>query len=247
VTELLHIADRIKAAPHWRVLLRPEVLHNAKLAHVDRCREVVERSQVRLRGWAFPLVHPDQENWELGTSWFGSSCDFMGHVQYWRFYQSTQFLFLAEIREHADEKWTKELRQASRGHADAGIAFARGEPPGYISLINLVYTITEYFEFATRLCEAGVYDEGLSVHIELNAAVGFVLTSDDPKWFFSSTMRVHSPAIAFHKTVEAPNLLQNSAALTVDAVCWFLERFGWKTPPRAAIEETRRQFVTQRA
>ncbi len=50
--------------------------------------------------------------------------------------------------------------------------------PGYVSIVNLVYTITEYFEFAARICQAGVYQGNLNISIELHGAKGYLLTTD---------------------------------------------------------------------
>jgi len=72
----------------------------------------------------------------------------MGSIEYWHLYQSGQFVHFAALREATDRQWKEKLQQDTMSHLRHCADIVWNAVPGYISLVNLVYTITEHFEFA---------------------------------------------------------------------------------------------------
>ncbi len=110
--------------------------------------------------------------------------------------------------------------------------------PGYISLINLVYIATEIFEFAARICQAGVYRGNITITIELNGIKGYLLTTD-----FDRAWSQYCPASENHfgKTWQVSNegLISASGRLLPECDClarrafWvgFAESYGVEERP----------------
>jgi hypothetical protein len=81
----------------------------------------------------------------------------MGHNEYWRLYQSGPFLNLFSVREAAEPEWRKKMESDMRSHLSYMDEVEWNEIPGFISIINFNYQITEIYEFSARLCEAKIY------------------------------------------------------------------------------------------
>ena len=117
-----------------------------------------------------------------GSTWVGSWADFRGNIDYWQLFQSGQFIQLSAVREVSEHQWRGTLQEQAISNL-RHLAVEWEKVPGYISLVNLVYTITEYFEFAARISQAGVYQGNIDIAIELNGAKGFMLTTGfDRMW-----------------------------------------------------------------
>jgi hypothetical protein len=125
--------------PHWRVLFRPESYERERIARLADCLRIVERSQVRLRGWDFPHVSHRPEERGTGENWVASWSSFMGHLEYWRFYQSTQFVYLGSVRESTEPEWDQRLRREAQSHFGY-LEFDVNNVPGFFSIRNFIYT-----------------------------------------------------------------------------------------------------------
>jgi len=230
---------RVPQLAHWRVNLRPDKYEAERLSLND-CFEVVERSSVRLRGWSYPRV--SRERCEAGTNWIASWADFLGHIEYWRLYQSTQFLPLFAIREASDTAWRERLEAVTKSHLFAH-KIDWGAVPGFIDIANFLYSMTEIFEFAARLAQAGVYEGNLTITVELRRIRGFVLTMDwDRGWF--DYFAAAEDVLARSQTFRTDLLIAESAKYSLDAVVWFLQRFGWLKPSLEVLRRDQETFLS---
>ena len=114
--------------------------------------------------------------------------------------------------------------------------------PGFISILNLLYNVTEYFEFAARLAQAGIYEGAVTVRIELHGVKGFVLTPEsDRSWGLycvaSENLLEKSWAIPSDK------LVADTSGHSLAATAWFLESFGWREPNLAVLQKDQEKFL----
>ncbi|MDR3634665.1 MAG: hypothetical protein P4L84_12740 [Isosphaeraceae bacterium] len=127
----------IRSRGYWKVVIRPTVFNQNKIAFPDLF-DLVREKAVRLRGQPYPFVgtyaaaHPTRE----GQDWIEFEGRFHEYLEFWRFYQSGQFVHFFGI--------PSDWRQESQW----------GDEMDYI---DTLYTFTEIFEFAARLAlsEAG--------------------------------------------------------------------------------------------
>ena len=166
--------------PHWRLLFRPRGHEGERIPTLSECWSLVEKQQVRLRGWYFPHIGSDTER-QNGNSYIAAWANFAGfgsHIEYWRFFRSAQFLHLAAVRE-CDPEWHRALRSRV-GRVETDV-----EVPGFLSITNTIFSITEYFEFAARLCQAQVYTEPFRITVGIHGIKGFALAPDEHAFLHS--------------------------------------------------------------
>ena len=220
--------------PHWRVNFRPAVYEDNLIPTLAKCFEIIEKNRVSLRGWDFPHLSRRDEERGHGNSWVASWSQFMGHYEYWRFYQSGQFVYLGSVREVTETEWKKKLEADMKSHLSHMRDIDWETIPGFMSIVNFVYNITEIYEFAARLCQAQVYSGTLSVKIELKGIKGFVLSAPwDRVWFSYYTATEND--LSTTKEIATDTLVASSRDEALGSIAWFFERFGWLNPPVETI------------
>lgn len=227
--------------PHWRVLFRPQSYERERIPRLADCMRIIGRNQVQLRGWDFPHISHRQEEKGTGTNWVASWSDFMGHLEYWRFHQSTQFLYLGSVRERTEPGWDEKLRQQAQSHFRR-LGFDAANAPGFFHLHNFIYTVTEYFEFASRLCQAEVYEGSLELSIALRGTEGYVLTTGpDRVWY--ELHRSPSQDIGNTWTLSTTDLVTKAKDKSLEAIVWFFERFGWMELSPEVLKSEQESFL----
>jgi len=225
--------------PHWRVTFRPTTYDENRVATLSNCLDTVSKNQVRLRGWDFPYLPPRRDEMGYGARYIAGWSRFGGHVEYWRFYQSTQFLYLGAVREVAESGWADKLRQQQHFLNKPDVSSV----PGFLSITNFVYTVTEIFEFAARLSQASVYVEPLEVSIRLSGIRGFTLAAD-PNWMWVYAYAASEPEIAYRCTFPPAELIATAADTAVKCAIWFFERFGWLNPDVSGIRAEQQKLLS---
>jgi hypothetical protein len=230
--------------PHWRVNFRPNDYQEELVPTVKNCFEIIEKYKLRLRGWDYPhLSYRDTER-AVGGNWVASWSDFQGHKEYWRFYQSGQFLHLFSVRESTDSEWKQKLQIEMENHLDSRDVDLK-QVPGFISTLNFIYSMTEIFEFAARLCQAEVYKGSLDIDIKIKGIHGFVLAAGrDRLWhrYYAATGNELGKCWTFETDV----LVAESADKALSTIVWFFERFGWLSPSEEVIRQDQKNFLSGR-
>lgn len=235
--------------PHWKVILRPSEYDREAVDSLSKCQEIVQKNRVCLRGWDFPHFpmggDPQLHGLKQGSNWIGAWSHFMGLLEYWRFYQSTQFLHLSTVREAVDLNWRERLAADTIGHLvyRANMQeFDWSSIPGYISLVNFVYRVTEIIEFLKRLVQAEVYQSPVSCTIGLHKIKGFVLTTE-PNRLWSTFCQAGEDSLEHVWTISPDELLENSTGTIVEVTKWFFERLGWMEPNEEAIANDAKKLL----
>lgn len=230
--------------PHWRVVFRPSIFVDNKIQSISRLKEIVEQNQVRLRGWYFPHMGRP-ENQGAGNNWIASWSESGGHLEYWRLFQSSQFIYLSSVREKTEKEWDTKLRKEFRPHLPRLNDGRMGEIPGFFSIPNFIYTITEFFEFASRLCQAGVYTETFGVTVELKNIKGFALTADSSRAWFN-LYQATEYELGNMWQFEPAELIAKSNEASLNTIIWFFERFGWMDLNSEVLRNDQENFLTGR-
>lgn len=231
--------------PHWRVLFRPITFESERIPSIGKLWEIVNHNQVRIRGWDFPQTGRYEEQ-ETGTTWIGCWSDFMGHFEYWRFYQSSQFIYLSSVREKTETRWDTKLREDFISHQKYLDSNQRDNIPGFFSVDNFIYTVTEFFEFAARLCQTGIYSEPVEITIELHNILGFILTSDWWKRPLRSLYRATQDDLGKTWKYEPSELIAQSNEASLNTIVWFFERFGWRDLRPEILRNDQESFLSGR-
>jgi len=112
--ETTDIPVDVTNGPHWRVNFRPDSYDKEVIPTLNESMRLAQQSVVQLRGWDYPHVSGNKVEQARGQNWVASWADFMGHVEYWRLFQSGQFLHLFKMLE-ATEAWRDEFLSTARG------------------------------------------------------------------------------------------------------------------------------------
>jgi hypothetical protein len=235
----------VREHPHWRVVFRLASYQAERIPSLGACWKTVEQNRVSLRGWDYPHVSRRDGERGQGTDWIAAWSSFMSRYEYWRLFQSGQFVHLFSVREATESAWREKLKSLTAGHLGHMKGVDWEAVPGYIHITNFIYSMTEIFEFAARLCQAGIYDGPVSVSVELKGVKGFVLTTDwDRAWhsYYAATED------AFGKTweVASDELVAKSPEKSLEAMLWFFERFGWLDPALQVLRQDQENFLKGR-
>jgi hypothetical protein len=208
------------------------------------CVRIIEQCRVALRGWDFPHLSHERDEREFGDNYVASWAYFMDEIEYWRFYQSGQFLHLHAIQESVSAKWRKQLEADARGHLrHLHVDWSR--IGGFISLMNFFYRIIEIVEFATRLCQKDVYRDHLSITIELKQIKNFLLTTDWRR-SWSELRKCKQESLGHSWTVHSTQLIAGSSDHSLKIAKWFFERFGWLNPSDDILRREQQNFLEGR-
>jgi hypothetical protein len=219
-TDLL--ITKIHKNGYWRVVIAPTRYERRRIPSLQRCRDIVEASAVHLRGWDYP--HVNQGNLRNRESWVESWVDWQyGHLEYWRFYQSGQFVHHFAMREDYEES-SSQLR---------GLDF-----------LNTLFSMTEIFEFAARLAAKDVLKPGATMAITLHGTNDRRVISWDRGRYVRDSAAI-DPEIKFEEEFSAQMLLINASHLAVDATEYVLDRFN-STISAGLLLEEQSKFLERR-
>jgi hypothetical protein len=231
---------RILQKPYWQIIIRPESYQSQLIPSITSCSQLIERTRVRLGGWSYPcqIFHPSLS--ARGSSWIAGwiDDDSMTCPEYWRMYQSGQFVhFLNFWSQSGDE--LKKINYYLQQFSSYGV---QKNVPGYVSIPDIIFNMTGMYEFAARLCESNVYRGMVTFHIKLVDIRDFVLAQ--PKsWFGFNGVHQATENLLEHSTsVSSADLVANSHGLAINSVVWFAERFGWDDPPASAFSQSQQSL-----
>jgi hypothetical protein len=228
--------------PHWRVNIRPGSYEPNLIPTLKDCYDVIEQAKVRLRGWDYPHLSHRQNERAQGTNWVACWSDSQGQFEYWRFYQSAQFLHLFSVREATEPAWREQLGREARSHFSHLTEIDWSQVPGCISFVNTLYRITEIFEFAARLAQRGVYEGLVSIRIDIKKIKGFVLMAGfDRIW--TDYYAASEEELGKTWQIASTDLISASAEHSLAATSWFLERFGWLEPSIDVLRKDQGKFL----
>ena len=229
--------------PHWRVNFRPIDYKEDLIPTLSKCFGTIEKNKLSLRGWDYPHLSRRDTEREQGNNWVASWSAFMGHNEYWRFYQSGQFIHFFSVKESTKGEYKEKLRSDMKSHR----IFTDGEinwdsVPGFFSIINFIYNITEIYEFAARLCQSGIYTGTVNIQIEIKGIKGFVLTAPwERAWH--SYYAASQDVLSKNHEVDTEQLIAASKDISLEAIVWFFERFGWLEPSKNVIRQDQEKLI----
>lgn len=231
--------------PHWRVNFRPDEYREDLIPSLARCFEIIQKNKLRLRGWDYPHLSRRDTERGAGKNWVASWSDFMGRNEYWRFYQSGQFLHLFSVREATEPEWKQKMQSTMQSHLSYMRDLDWQQVPGFISIVNFIYSVTEIYEFASRLSQAEIYKGGLTIDIGIKGIKGYVLSAAwDRAWhsYYAASEEKLGRSWSYQTDV----LVAESAQKALEAIIWFFERFGWLSPSEEVIRRDQENFLKGR-
>jgi hypothetical protein len=236
------LPDKIKEGPHWRVSFRPVVYKKDDENYYKISFDTVQKSQIRLRGWPYPYISNYKREQIRNSDYLASGLEYSGHIEYWRLYYSRQFINLFAVREKTNLNWDEKLREQAKQWIILPDRLELSNIPGFIDIINLLYHLTEIFEFASRLCSKDLYHGELEIDIQIINIEGFCLIAQYPRaWdeYYPTT----SDSIIKSAVYHSGELVAKSSELALDWSIYFFNQFGWDDPSVDILKQEQEKFL----
>lgn len=222
------LIEEIKSKGHWRVNIRPHSPLKQQLSYQD-CTNLVEQNRVSIRGWDFPHIYKqndDRGGFRHGDGFVECWTQFLEILEFWRMYRSGQFLSYHVLGED------------NGGFND--VAF----DGRVIGIVGVIYSVTEFAEFAHRCAQLEAFRGGVSLEVQLRNSLNRELWAGrnrvrffDPPRSGAETIRVQrnvGPAFSNEAAIDCAN----SMILEV------FDTFGWN-PGRERVLEDQERFYNR--
>lgn len=231
------ILERIKSRGHWRINFEP-LVYPTNPRSLSECLQVVEKNAVSLRGWDYPTI-PRRKEGDVGIfagkNFYEGRENWNTHIEWWRIYQSGQFLHYVAL----SEDWAE--------YGGWGITEKRELAPGsQLNIIGgVVYQLTEIFEFLSRLAQNGLYEEGVRVSLTLQNTKGRRLTASFDR-MLSDNYITSLPDISYERVCSKEEMVTKGRELAMEAIIHFFERFNWINVPRDVFRNDQERLLNRR-
>lgn len=227
------LLDRIQSRGHWRVNFQPLYSGETRIA-LTKCWTMIETNKVELRGWDYPhypVRNDENGGRETHDEFVEGWCDWMNHIEFWRLYQSQQFLHYLSLR----EDWIELDAWKRQSNPD--------RPSNPLNVTGTIYTLTEIFELCRRLHVDGLYKNGVRVSVKLRRAASKSLYVDDPRRMpFLSPRTTAADEITCERELTAEDIESESLSIAAEFVAHVFERFDWTIAP-AQISPQQETFL----
>ncbi len=215
--------NRIRERGYWRIIIRPAQFDPERIAEPQQLAPLVASAATHHRRGEFPSIG-NQATLAYGNDWLENAVDWEPRLEYWRLYQSGQFLHYAAL----SEDWnTRSFRWHTQSGIQAGV---------FLPIYDSVYRVTEIFEFAANLALSRVYSAGSIIHIELlcQSLSGRQLYNDaaTQRTIFLIGNRPANESV-FRRALDIPisDLVANSHDLALQTVERLIRLFHWQVTP----------------
>ena len=214
--------DKIRSRGYWRVVISPSTFVDQRVPNILDLPRILQSCAVSLRGWDYPNI--DSRAPDIGEDWVGQGIDWEGYVEYWRFYQSGQFLHLDGFK----EDWADQRRMFG-----SAPKWPKGER---LEVVSAVFSFTEIFELASRLSMSQAGSEATYIEIRLHGLTGRQLRVESQKR--NSFPRPYSASVAefrHQREYSKGELAASAWFLALEPATDLFRRFGWD-PPREVLD-----------
>lgn len=236
------IIDKIKERGYWEIKLTPLAFNPELIANRQALIEIIERAQVRLRGWYYPHIgHWNREGNRrptLGRNYIEGGSDWGEQIEFWRFTQSGQFVHLFAM----DEDYIQES-----GWARSNPRLADFQPGDVLNTGSVIYGVSEIFAFVNGLAREGIYEGGARIEITLHGTSGRRLTIfDSAKVGLFEAYICGTPTVEWQREMSNEEMLNEYKPLALEAIHYIFESFNWLNQPGHVFEEDQRKLFERR-
>jgi hypothetical protein len=227
------ILQKIKTRGYWEVNIRPNEFMDNRIESLGKCKEIIRELAVELRGWDYPHYDTKQHP-TSGINYVEQSSDWQDKIEFWRYYQSGQFVHYFGIWEDWQDQrtlWGNRLTNKS------------GE---ILHIFSALFHFTEIYEFASRLALKGLLGKSCKISITLHGTKGRTLVMLDPGRILDGIYQSTLELIPHDVSITTDNLVAKVAELAMDHTVWVFQRFNWDNVPRGVLQEEQKNLIERR-
>lgn len=227
MSELL---ERIRSRGYWKAIVRPTTFIEKRVEQRSDLLPILEKNAVEIKGWSFP--HMDRVlGIDEGPDWVGQELARDYILEFWRFYQSGQFIHYFGMPEDWATRlspWHQSGDEVRRVMLDVG---------------DVVIRFTEIFEFAARLAFAQAWNEGSHIEVVVDNIDNHFLQL--PGLGSGKVARIPQagvPQMQYAKDFSREELLAAAGELSLDPALRLFSCFGW-TPKIDVVRDLQTEFL----
>ena len=213
MSELL---ERIRSRGYWKAIVRPTTFVERRVKRHSDLLPILEKNSVEIKGWSFPHIDPVLAIDE-GPDWIGQELARDHILEFWRFYQSGQFIHYFAM----PEDWG--------ARSNPRLQFSDGIPRVMLDVGDLVVRFTEVFEFAARLAFAETWDEGIHIEVSVdNIENHFLQLPGLGSTKVTSIPQAEVPTMQYARDLSIEELIADAGELSLAPTLRMFSAFGWK-------------------
>jgi len=236
------IIKKIKARGYWEVRLTPMRFNPTLIDERKKLIELIEKAHVRLRGWYYPHIShwssPTTRKPIVGSNYIEGGVEWDIFIEFWRFYQSGQFVHIFNMHEDYMEG-----SGLFRGRTD----LKEFKPGEVLNTGSVIFEISEILAFVEGLVRQGVYDDGVKIEISLKGTKDRVLKVFDwNKVPLFMDYKSITPSVDWKGEYGKEDVLVNYKKIAIDAISWIFDSFNWINNPRNVFEEDQARLFERR-
>lgn len=230
------LKDVIKSRGYWEVDIRPDEPIRDRFDSIQDCMNKVEESSVLIRGWDYPHFGNKPRPYSMNRR-IESYVDFGSNKEYWTMFLNGHFYHLFSCR----EDWL-----GDRGGVLGRSRYDDTEPGTTLGFIMTLYSITEIFEFTSRLAQKNILGKKVRIQLTLHHMQDRKLTSFVPGRFMRGELLCREHTIPFDIRLSTDELIGNGRNVAVDTTIQVYEIFQWLNISRDIIVEAQSDFYEKR-
>lgn len=233
------ILEKLKSRGYFRIELRPTKFTKDTFT-LTECKEIIEKNQVRLRGWYFPHIGKTNGDFYNADDHIVGFVDTSRHYDIFKMFRSGQFVYYLNF-------WEDWIQHEPYGY---NVEFREGViRPNVKEVIMTLYTITEIFLFASRLASSNFPDKTMHVSIELKNCENRALILDQFGRSLHDTYTCKIPEFKIEKDIPLENIMTDYASLALDTTFKIFEQFNWDkiTPETKDVFKTDQDKILLKA
>ncbi len=209
------LLEEIRSRGYWDIRIRPVTFKQERVP-LSQLRPLLIRASLNYRAWEFPYITPRLP--ETGLDWIGLENQKEYGLQAWRFFQSGQFAAAVGFLDDWEDKLTYPVRQD-------------WEPGVRLSILDVIYRLTEIFGLASRLATSDVYRDEHSLVVDVTLyKLQHRTLHDSGAWRLITPVSGYftaSPKLPYTVTLAKEDVIARPRELALEAARYIFERFGW--------------------
>ena len=224
------ILKQIRSRGFWEVKIQPVEFREDRIPTLTKCKDIVREAVVHITGWQYPYYGPGEQP-QLFQEFIQQTCDWKFFLELWRYYRSGQFIHFFAVREDWPELSPSGTRASETGEV--------------LWIEPAVYSLTEIYEFASRLAARGLLGDDCQISISLHGMKSRSLIWFNGMRVLRQDCRSVMDSIVLKESIPTTKLLAASPELAVEQATGLFHRFNWDLQPQT-IKQLQTELLQKR-
>ena len=227
------LLEKIRSRGYWKVIIRPGTFVANRVPNISDLYPILESRSVQLRGWDFPYLD-SKTPVRKGQDWIEQASKWEEYLEFWRFYQSGQFVDFVAL----DEDWREQSTIS---------AIPKDWKPGkFLDIEDTAFQLTEFFEFASRLALTEAGDEQMHLEITISGLKGRTIRFEPGRVPFRQQKTASISELPYKVDLSRLQLITEARELALKPAVELFKCFGWN-PSLEILKDMQDELLHRRS